>query len=74
MALARRDFVARLRFGLDLFANMRPVKLYDEYLTPLKGKTPEHLDMIVVRVGNEGWTEDGGKLVSFLQPIVDAAY
>lgn len=45
--------VARLRFGLDLFANMRPVKLYDEYLTPLKGKTPEHLDMIVVRENTE---------------------
>lgn len=45
--------VARLRFGLDLFANMRPVKLYDEYLTPLKGKTPEHLDMLVVRENTE---------------------
>jgi 3-isopropylmalate dehydrogenase len=33
--------VARLRFGLDLFANLRPVKLYDEYLTPLKGKNTE---------------------------------
>ncbi len=45
--------VARLRFGLDLFANMRPVKLFDEYLTPLKGKTPEHLDFVVVRENTE---------------------
>jgi len=45
--------VARLRFGLDLFANLRPVKLYDEYLTPLKGKGPEHLDMLVVRENTE---------------------
>ncbi|MFM8559533.1 MAG: 3-isopropylmalate dehydrogenase [bacterium] len=45
--------VARLRFGLDLFANMRPVKLYDESLTPLKGKRPEDLDFIVVRENTE---------------------
>ena len=45
--------VARLRFGLDLFANLRPVKLYDEYLTPLKGKTPADLDILVVRENTE---------------------
>ena len=45
--------VARLRFGLDLFANMRPVKLYDEALTPLKGKQPEHIDFLVVRENTE---------------------
>jgi 3-isopropylmalate dehydrogenase len=45
--------VARLRFGLDLYANMRPVKLYDESLTPLKGKTPEHIDFMVVRENTE---------------------
>jgi 3-isopropylmalate dehydrogenase len=45
--------VARLRFGLDLFANMRPVKLYDESLTPLKDKKPEHIDFMVVRENTE---------------------
>jgi 3-isopropylmalate dehydrogenase len=45
--------VARLRFGLDLFANLRPVKLHDEYLCPLKGKGPEHLDFLVVRENTE---------------------
>ena len=45
--------VARLRFELDLFANMRPVKLYDESLTPLKGKGPEHIDFMVVRENTE---------------------
>ncbi|MEO5987903.1 MAG: 3-isopropylmalate dehydrogenase [Candidatus Eisenbacteria bacterium] len=45
--------VARLRFGLDLFANLRPVKLYDDSLTPLKGKTPADLDMLVVRENTE---------------------
>jgi 3-isopropylmalate dehydrogenase len=45
--------VARLRFGLDLYANLRPVRLYDESLTPLKGKGPEHLDFVVVRENTE---------------------
>lgn len=45
--------VARLRFGLDLYANLRPVKLYDEALCPLKGKGPEHLDFVVVRENTE---------------------
>lgn len=45
--------IAKLRFGLDLYANMRPVKLYDEALTPLKGKLPEHLDFMVVRENTE---------------------
>ena len=45
--------VARLRFGLDLYANLRPVKLYDESLTPLKGKTPADLDILVVRENTE---------------------
>ena len=50
--------VARLRFGLDLYANMRPVKLYDEALTPLKGKAPEQLDFIVVRENTEDRSEE----------------
>jgi 3-isopropylmalate dehydrogenase len=45
--------VARLRFGLDLFANVRPVKLFDEALTPLKGKGPEQLDFVCVRENTE---------------------
>ncbi len=45
--------VGRLRFGLDLFANVRPVRLYDEYLCPLKHKTPEQLDFVVVRENTE---------------------
>jgi len=45
--------IARLRFGLDLFVNLRPVKLYAEHLCPLKGKTPEHVDFVVVRENTE---------------------
>src|SRR5262245_8154939 len=44
-----RAIISGLRFGLDLYVNLRPVKLYAEHLCPLKDKTPEHIDMVVVR-------------------------
>src|SRR5438093_5781906 len=45
--------IARLRFGLDLYVNLRPVKLYAEHLCPLKDKGPEDVDFIVVRENTE---------------------
>ena len=45
---------AKMRFELDLFANVRPIKLYDERLCPLKGKGPEDIDMVIVRENTEG--------------------
>jgi 3-isopropylmalate dehydrogenase len=45
--------IARLRFGLDLFVNLRPVRLYAEHLCPLKDKTPEQVDFVVVRENTE---------------------
>ncbi len=45
--------IARLRFGLDLYVNLRPVRLYAEHLCPLKDKTPEHVDFVVVRENTE---------------------
>jgi 3-isopropylmalate dehydrogenase len=45
--------IARLRFGLDLFVNLRPVKLYAEHLCPIKGKRPEDVDFVVVRENTE---------------------
>lgn len=45
--------VGRLRFGLDLYINLRPVQLIDAAFCPLKGKTPEHLDFVVVRENTE---------------------
>jgi 3-isopropylmalate dehydrogenase len=45
--------IARMRFGLDLYVNLRPVKLYAEHLCPLKGKRPEDVDFVVVRENTE---------------------
>jgi 3-isopropylmalate dehydrogenase len=42
-----------LRFGLDLFVNLRPISLLSERLCPLKGKGPPDIDMIVVRENTE---------------------
>jgi 3-isopropylmalate dehydrogenase len=46
--------IAKMRFELDLYINLRPVKLYDERLCPIKGKTPADIDMVFVRENTEG--------------------
>jgi 3-isopropylmalate dehydrogenase len=51
--LLERAIVAGVRFGLDLYINLRPVKLYHADLTPLKGKGPADIDMIFVRENTE---------------------
>jgi 3-isopropylmalate dehydrogenase len=53
VGLLEFGIIARLRFGLDLYVNLRPVKLYAEHLCPLKDKRPEHVDFIVVRENTE---------------------
>jgi 3-isopropylmalate dehydrogenase len=49
-----RDILLGLRFKLDLYINLRPVRLIDERLTPLKGKRPADIDMLVFRENTEG--------------------
>jgi len=46
--------IARMRFDLDLYINLRPIKLYDERLCPLKNKQPEDIDMVIIRENTEG--------------------
>ncbi|HEY7861076.1 MAG TPA: isocitrate/isopropylmalate family dehydrogenase, partial [Gemmatimonadaceae bacterium] len=41
-------------FQLDLYVNERPARLFDERLTPLKGKTVRDLDLVVFRENTEG--------------------
>jgi len=48
------DILLGIRFGLDLYVNYRPVKLYDERLCPLKGKTAADVDFVVFRENTEG--------------------
>jgi 3-isopropylmalate dehydrogenase len=49
-----RELLLRLRFDLDLYVNLRPVKLPPGVATPLAGKTAEDIDMIVIRENSEG--------------------
>ena len=56
-----KGILLRLRFELEQYINLRPVKLYDERFCPLKDKKPEHVDFVVVRENNEGlYTGSGG--------------
>ncbi|MFQ5615097.1 MAG: 3-isopropylmalate dehydrogenase [Anaerolineales bacterium] len=61
--LAERSVILGLRFGLDLYINLRPIKLYAEHLCPLKGIGPEDIDFTVVRENTEGlYSQIGGIL------------
>jgi len=44
----------KLRFALDQYINLRPVKLYSPAFCPLKDKKPEDIDFVVVRENSEG--------------------
>jgi 3-isopropylmalate dehydrogenase len=43
----------RLRFELDQYVNLRPIKLYPNVETPLANKGPEDIDFVVVRENTE---------------------
>jgi len=51
--LLERAIVGGIRFKLDLYINLRPIRLYAEHLTPIKGLKPEDLDIVVVRENTE---------------------
>ena len=46
--------IAKMRFELDLYINLRPIKLYHERLCPLKDKTVDDVDMLIIRENTEG--------------------
>ena len=49
VGVLERAIVGGIRWNLDLFVNLRPIRLYAEHLTPIKNKKPEDIDMIFVR-------------------------
>ncbi|MHA2071660.1 MAG: isocitrate/isopropylmalate dehydrogenase family protein [Candidatus Thorarchaeota archaeon] len=52
--MAGYSVVIGLRQDLDLYANVRPVKLYERVPTPLAEKKPKDIDMVIVRENTEG--------------------
>ena len=47
--ILEKGILLLLRFEMEQYINLRPVKLYDERFCPLKDKRPEHIDFVVVR-------------------------
>jgi 3-isopropylmalate dehydrogenase len=58
-----RGLLLRLRFELDLYVNLRPVKLYPGVASPLAGVGPDDLDLLVVRENTEGVYAGAGGVV-----------
>jgi 3-isopropylmalate dehydrogenase len=48
------NILLKLRFSLDQYINLRPVKLYNPEFCPLKDKKPDDIDFVVVRENSEG--------------------
>jgi 3-isopropylmalate dehydrogenase len=55
-----REILLGMRRQLDLYANVRPVRLLDESLCPLKGIEPKDMDFVVIRENTEGVYGDLG--------------
>jgi 3-isopropylmalate dehydrogenase len=52
--ILEKGILLKIRFGLDQYVNLRPVKLYPGVETPLKDKGPDDIDFVVVRENTEG--------------------
>ena len=52
--ILEQGILLKIRFQLDQYINLRPVKLYPGVESPLKEKGPEHIDYVVVRENTEG--------------------
>ncbi len=48
------DILLGMRRGLDLYINLRPVRLLDPRLTPLRDRQSEDVDFVVFRENTEG--------------------
>ncbi len=58
--ILERGLLLKLRFDLDLYINLRPVKLFPGVDTPLKDKGPQDIDFVVVRENTEGLYSGAG--------------
>jgi 3-isopropylmalate dehydrogenase len=52
--ILEKGILLKLRFSLDQYINLRPVKLYPNVQTPLANKSPDDIDFVVVRENTEG--------------------
>jgi 3-isopropylmalate dehydrogenase len=61
--ILEQGLLLKMRFGLEQYINLRPVKLYPGVDTPLKDKGPENIDFVVVRENNEGLYVGEGEFI-----------
>ncbi len=61
--ILEKGILLRLRFELDQYINLRPVKLYPGVWTPIKDKGPEEIDFVVVRENCAGLYTGGGGII-----------
>jgi 3-isopropylmalate dehydrogenase len=58
-----REILFGMRFGFDLYANVRPVRALADHLVPLRGRTAKDVDFVVFRENTEGiYANVGGQL------------
>ena len=55
-----KEILLGMRFQMDLYANVRPVRLLDAAVCPLKGIEPKDVDFLVIRENTEGMYVDSG--------------
>ncbi len=66
--ILEQGILLNTRFALDQYINLRPVKLYDARFCPLKDKTPEDIDFVVVRENSEGLYKGLGEFQNKCKP------
>jgi len=52
--ILERDLLLRIRFELDQYVNLRPVRLYPGVVSPIAGLEPNDVDLVFVRENSEG--------------------
>ncbi|MBN1354445.1 MAG: 3-isopropylmalate dehydrogenase [Candidatus Omnitrophica bacterium] len=62
--ILEKGLLLKLRFSLEQYINLRPVKLYPGVWTPLKDKEPKDIDFVVVRENNEGLYAGEGEFIN----------
>ena len=61
VGLLEREIIAGVRFKLDLFVNLRPIKCPADHICPIKDKKASDIDFVVVRENTEGaYVQMGG--------------
>ena len=63
LGILEKGILLKIRFALDQYINLRPVKLYPGVWTPLRDKGPEDIDFVVVRENTEGLYAGAGGML-----------